>query len=199
MNGNPQRLPSDRNGTRPRKGCASPRQHRLTMYYLPKQLALNAWEVSNVDLICSHASGPLTFGTEAAYLLETQLYLSCGRRAGQRSRPDVLPRTQLFRAVEDIRRFPGRISLAPNKHCLPAQSIVLALYISIMLAARLVPSVLAILATVSAGGHKQENNQPVFKQVQVLCPGLQTEDNGCTRCKPTLFRCLAKTPRHPRL
>ncbi|RSH83061.1 hypothetical protein EHS25_005771 [Saitozyma podzolica] len=50
-----------------------------------------------------------------------------------------------------------------------------------MLFARLVPSVLAILATVSAGGHKQENNQPVFKQVQVLCPGLQTEDNGCTR------------------
>jgi hypothetical protein len=32
------------------------------MYYLPKQLALNAWEVSNVDLICSHLglslSGP---------------------------------------------------------------------------------------------------------------------------------------------
>lgn len=81
----------------------------------------------------------------------------------------------------------------------PPRPIVLVLYISIMLFPRLAPSVLAILATVSADGNKHANNKPVFKKVQVLCPGLKTEDNGCTRCKPTPLYCLSETPRHPRL
>jgi hypothetical protein len=79
--------------------------------------------VSNVDLTCSpRASNPLAFGTGAAYLRDTQLYFSCSRCAGQRNRPEVLHRTQPFRALGDIKCSPRRMSLAPSDQTLPTST-----------------------------------------------------------------------------